>query len=469
MLPKGMESGNLPSSREMIGKYMQIALPSVLETVLISLITMADTVMVSGIGTDAVAAVGLVSQPRLLMLCFFFAVNTGITAVIARRKGENRQQDANVALRNAMLMILGLSVVLMAVFLPLARPLMIFAGAEEGRTLDDATAYFLIVGAAVPFNALSMGICAAQRGAGNTRLTMIVNIASNLVNILFNWLLINGVGPFPELGVIGAALATDIGLLFGFLLCVFSVCRKRAANSFLFIRRHDSWKPDKTALRDVTHIALSSTVEQVALRIGFFLYAKIIADLGTDAFAAHQIAIQFLNISFSAADGFGIAGTALVGQNLGAKRKDLAHIYGSLARRYALCVSFLIAGCCIFLRGPLVSLFISENASPGVQELAENVMIVVGIFQPFQMVSVVASGALRGAGDVRYTARVLTITVMLMRPMLSVLCVWLIGTVMGRNDLALIGAWVASLADMITRAFLFVKRYNSGGWHDIKV
>ena len=469
MLPAGMAHDALPSSSSMYKRYIQLALPSVLEMVLISLINMMDTVMVSGVGTDAVAAVGLVGQPRMLMLCFFFAINTGITAVVARRKGEERREDANLVLRNAMLLILLLSVLLMAVFLPLARPLMRFAGAEEGRTLEDATTYFIIVSAALPFNALSMGICAAQRGIGNTKLTMYVNIASNLINILFNWLLINGIGPFPRLGVIGAAIATAIGLFFGFLLSLLSILNHKKRDAFLLVSPRDDWRFQKTAVTDVTRVAASAMVEQVALRIGFFAYAKIVAGLGTDAFAAHQIAMQFLNLSFSFADGLGIAGTSLVGQMLGARRKDLAHIYGKLAQRFALVVSLVIASFCVLCRGLLVSMFIRENANPGVRELAELVMIIVGIFQPFQMISVVASGALRGAGDVKYSARVMALTVMIMRPVLAMLCVYIIGTVLGQKDIALVGAWLASLADMVTRMVLFMRRYSSGNWHNIKV
>ena len=469
MLPKGMEGNELPSGREMYKTYISLAMPSVLEMVLISLINMMDTVMVSTIGTDAVAAVGLVGQPRMLMLCFFFALNTGITAVIARRKGEGRREDANRVLRNSLVIVLLLSLTLMAIMLPLAEPLMRFAGAEEGRTLEDAVTYFLILGYALPFNTLSMGICAAQRGIGNTKLTMYVNISSNLVNILFNYLLINGIGPFPRLGVKGAAIATAIGVIFGFVLCIISLIRGNKSDSFLKLTRKDSWKMEKQAVGDVTHVALSAMVEQVALRFGFFAYAKIVAALGTDAFAAHQIDMQFLNLSFSCADGLGIAGTSLVGQMLGKKRKDMAHVYGLLAQRFALMMSLGLAAVCIFLRGPLVSIFISENASPGVRELAETVMIIVGLFQPFQMLSVVASGALRGAGDVKYAAKVMTLTVAVIRPVIALACVYLIGTVLGQNELALVGAWLASITDIILRMILFTRRYNSAKWHDIRV
>lgn len=469
MLPAGMSSDGLPSGSSMFREYIRIAIPSVVEMVLVSLINMMDTIMVSTVGTDAVAAVGLVAQPRMITLCVFFAYNTAITAVIARRKGQNKRDEANVVLRNAMVVILLLSAVLMAVLLPFSRPLMAFAGAEEGRTLQDATDYFFIVGLALPFNALSMGICAAQRGIGKTRLTMYVNVASNLVNILFNYLLINGIGPFPRLEVRGAAIATAIGLFVGFLLSLVSLLSGKKHDPFLRITRHDNWRLRKEAIHDLNKIAASAMLEQLAFRVGFFSYAKIIAGLGTDAFAAHQIASQFMNLSFSCADGCGVAGTSLVGQSLGRRRPDVAHVYGKLAQRVAFYVSLLLAACCIFLRGPLVSMFISDNASEGVREMAESVMIVLGIFQPFQMIATVVSGALRGAGDVKYTARVMMLTVAVMRPLLALLAVFLIRRITGSDETALIGAWLAALTDMITRTILCVRRYNSGKWHGISV
>lgn len=469
MLPAGTEPVEaLPSNRETYGKYIHLAVPSVCEMVLISLINMMDTVMVSGIGTDAVAAVGLVGQPRMIMLSMFFALNVGITAVVARRRGEKRQDAANATVRTAIVICIALSALLMALLIPLATPLMRFAGAEAGRTLEDATEYFIIMGIALPFQALSMALCAAQRGVGNTKLTMEVNITSNLVNILFNYLLINGIGPFPRLGVRGAAIATAIGLFVGFILSLTAMLRG-SAGGFLHISRRDSWKPDGEACKALFKVASSAMVEQLAMRVGFFSYAKIVASLGTDAFAAHQICMQFMNLSFSCADGLGVAGTSLVGRMLGAKRPDMAHIYGTLAQRFSLMISLVLAACCILLRGPLVSMFINRDASQDVRVMAETIMVVLGLVQPLQMLSVVAAGALRGAGDVRYTARVMLITVTLIRPILALTGVYVVGTLMGRSDIALTAAWCATLCDMSVRMVLMLRRYKSGEWHKIRV
>ena len=459
--------GEMPSSRSMYGEYLRIAVPSVMEMVLISLINMMDTVMVSGLGTDAVAAVGLVGQPRMLLLCFFLALNVGITAVVARRKGENKADEANATVRTAVVTILGLSAVLMASLLPLAEPLMRFAGAEEGRTLAESTEYFVILGWALPFQALSMGLCAAQRGIGNTKLTMKVNITSNVVNVIFNFLLINGIGPFPRLGVRGAAIATALGMFVGFVLSLYAMVKDQT--SFLHFSFRQKWTMSLDALRALVKVASSAMVEQLAMRIGFFSYAKIVAGLGTDAFAAHQIVCQFMNLSFSFADGLGIAGTSLVGQNLGKKRPDLAHVFGILAQRFALCIGLVLASICIFLRGPLVSMFLSGDNSGVVRIMAETIMISLGIVQPLQMVSVVTSGALRGAGDVLYTARVSLLTIACIRPILAVLGVYVGSQIIGDTTTALALAWCATLCDMSCRVILFKRRYDNGKWQKIRV
>ena len=469
MLPAGMaQTAPLPGNRETYRRYIQLALPSVCEMVLISLINMMDTVMVSGIGTDAVAAVGLVGQPRMIMLSLFFALNVGLTSVVARRRGEERREAANATVRTAIMICAVLSAVLMSILIPLARPLMRFAGAEAGRTLEDAAVYFTIIGCALPFQSLSMAMCAAQRGAGNTKLTMQVNITSNLVNILFNFLLINGIGPFPRLGVRGAAIATAIGLAVGFCLSLLAMLRGRK-DAFLHLSARGPWRIDTEAVRALFKVASSAMVEQLAMRVGFFSYAKIVASLGTDCFAAHQICMQFMNLSFSCADGLGVAGTALVGRMLGAKRRDLAHIYGTLAQRFSLVISLLLAACCILLRGPLVGMFIRADASGTVRPMAESIMVVLGLVQPLQMLSVVSSGALRGAGDVRYTARVMLITVTVIRPLTALAGVYVAGTLMGRPDIALITAWCATLCDMSVRMTLMLRRYRSGAWHSIRV
>lgn len=471
MVPERLRVGELLPANEAYRNLMRLAVPSVLEMVLMALISMADTMMVSTMGTNAIAAVGLVTQPRLIMLCFFYALNTGITAIVARRRGEGNRDAANLTLRNAILVALVMIAGLMAITLPFSKQIIRMVGGVPGVTLEDGTTYFRIIALALPANALSMCICAAQRGVGNTKLTMYVNVISNAVNVLFNWLLINGIGPFPRWGVKGAAVATAIGLCVGLVLSVYSLFHTHRHTAFLRLSLHDKWRFDKSALMAISKVGKSALLEQLCIRGGFLIYAMIVANLGTNEYAAHIIGIQFLQLSFSFGDGVGVASTALVGQMLGKKRPDLAHMYGKIAQRFALILSIALAVVVVTCRAGLVNLFIySDTANDRyVRELAMRVMIVVAAMQPFQTSAVVSTGALRGAGDTRYVAFSMILTVVGMRPLLSFGAVTLIGKTLELPELALIGAWCVALLDMITRMVLMLRRYNGGKWHAIKL
>ncbi len=448
--------GEMPSTRETYISLIRIALPSVIEMVLSSLIGLMDTMMVGKLGSAAIASVGLTGQPRMLILSIFFALNIGMTAIIARRRGEERRDDANRTLRSMLAVIFGLSLVLTVFAVLFAPQLMRFAGAIEGETLESSAVYFRIIIAFVPINAVTMAMTASLRGIGNTKVTMYVNTISNVVNVICNYLLIEGNFGFPRLEVAGAALASVIGMAVGFILTLVAMTRRE---SYLQISLRGSWKPQAEYLRPVFKIGGNAVLEQIALRIGFFLFARIVADLGTQDFATHQICMQFLNITFTIGDGIGIAATSLVGQNMGRGRPDVSMLYGKAAQRAALTVSLLLITIIISLRIPLVMLF---NNDPYIVDLGSKVMIIVALFQPFQTTSVVISGCLRGSGDTRFIAVVMLICITLIRPTVCMINVYVL-------DLGLIGAWSASMFDMIIRMSTVYIRFASFKWAQIKV
>jgi Na+-driven multidrug efflux pump len=186
--------------------------------------------------------------------------------------------------------------------------------------------------------------------------------------------------------------------------------------------------------------------------------------MGVALYAAHNIAMQFLSITFSLADGIAIAGTSLVGQKLGEKRYDLSMMYGHVCYRIAISVSLALASFIVALRTPISSLFINSNTPNAgfVVTAAAQTMIVVAIMQPFQMGSVVYSGSLRGAGDNLYVAKVMALCVSILRPLLAILAVRVL-------KLSLPMTWLLSLSEMALRAILFARRFSSGKWRESRV
>ncbi|MBQ3140476.1 MAG: MATE family efflux transporter [Clostridia bacterium] len=398
LVKKDLIRGEIPGRREAYSSFVKIAMPAVIEMVLISLISAADTAMVGTVGDAAIAAVGITSQPMMILLSIFFALNIGVTAVVARRKGEERQDDANTVMRMALCIcvLLGIVMTLIAVFF--AEELMVFAGAKP-EIIGDAVAYFRIVTSVLALRALTMAITAAQRGAGNTKITMRINTTANIVNVCLNFLLIGGNFGCPALGVEGAAIATAVGNTVGFVMAVMSL--RKGHGHFLYIARGQSWKYDKDAVKAIFKVSSNAIFEQLVLRVGFFLYARIVADLSVEDFSTHQICMQALNLSFTFADGLGVGATALVGQNLGRERPDLSIMYGKIGQRIAAAFSAVIMLFFIFGGSLIVGIF---TDTPSIIEKGSIIMILAGCLMPLQTSTVVLGGSLRGAGDTKYVA-----------------------------------------------------------------
>lgn len=460
--------GELPGGPKAYKNVLHIALPSVLEMVLVSLISSVDMMMVGNVlGAEALSSIGLPTQPRMLMLCMFFALNVGVTSIVARRKGEQRQESANSTLRNAMMIAVLMSLVLVSIALPLARPLMMLAGgdtAESAKVFDDAVDYFRIMTYSLPIDALSMCICAAQRGVGNTKITMRVRVLSNLTNVFFNYCLIGGNLGMPRLEVRGAAWASVIGLTLGLMMALATVLAGGKKKGYLHISRHDKWRFEKDTMKAIAKVSGNAAVEQLGVRFGFFVYARILFSLGTTMYAANQICMQLLNLTFTFGDGLGVAGTALVGQNLGAKRWDLSMLYGKICQRYAVIVSIVIGSIIVIFRYQLAGLYIGANTPNADQVIvyAAQTMLVLAAIQPFQISSVVLSGSLRGAGDNLYVAAVATICVSVVRPVMAYIAVHVL-------HLALAGTWIFGLSEIALRFLCFYPRFASGKWKDKKV
>lgn len=455
MLKPAQRIGSIPDSKTVYRNFFQIAWPSAVESTLVGLVGAIDTMMVGGIGTAAIAAVGITNQPKFILLAAINSLNVGVTAIVARRKGENNQESANSCLRQCLLLSAFISIFMAVMGFLYASEILIFAGAETDY-LDYAVSYFRILMVSIFFQSINLTINAAQRGAGNTKISMRTNVTGNIVNVIFNYLLINGIGFFPKLGVQGAAIATALG---AFVACCMSITTLLKRGSFLSFHTIGRWKPSKTLLLLLVSISGSALIEQVFMRIGFFTYAKLVAALGTTAYATHLICMNILSLSFNFADGFGVAASSLMGQSLGAKRPDMATLYVKAGQRIVFCISAVLCVCFITGRYFLVSLFSPETE---VIELGAIIVLFIAGITWLQTSQVVISGSLRGAGDTRFVALSSLISVTLFRPFLA----WLFCYPLG---FGLIGAWFSLFADQGIRLILNFWRFSTGKWAAIKV
>ncbi|MDR1693354.1 MAG: MATE family efflux transporter [Oscillospiraceae bacterium] len=435
---------------------LKLAAPSWAELLLGQLTSMADLMMVGNLGAWAIAGVGLSTQPKFLMMAVMIALNTGTTALVSRFRGAGEQEAARRATRQALLLNLGAGIVC-AVGGYFATPSLIdFMGPEDAFARNAGISYLQIQMLGLPTIAVTSAISAALRGAGNTRAAMLYNLLANGVNLVGNYLLIEGRWGFPRMEVAGASLATVIGQGVAMLAAIAILLRGK---NYVFLRWGDSWSPDHEIILRLTRVGLPSMLEQFVIRTGFIAYAKVVATLGTDMLATHQICMSVLALSFVNGEAFGIASAALMGQSLGAKRPDHALAYAKAARRMGMAGSVLI-GILFFFSGK--SIIWLYNGDAEIIRMGGEIFRIMAFIMPFQGSAIIVSGALRGAGDTRATTVIMLATVLVVRPLSAALFVFAI-------PLELMGAWISVLIDQILRSVLTLLRLNRGHWKTIKV
>ena len=445
------------SKNSIAKEAVRMALPAILESFFVALAGMVDSLMVSSLGSHAVAAVGLTTQPKFMGLSLFFATNVAVSALVARRRGEKRKDLANRILLVAVMFVLVATVVVSALCVGFANEIIAFCGSNE-ETHELAVAYFRIIMGGMLFNVLSMVINAAQRGSGNTMIAMRTNITSNAVNMLGNYLLIQGHFGFPAWGIHGAAIATVFGTVVACVMSIQSLFKKDNFVSIPYIIK-EKIKPSIEPLISMVKLGFSVFIEQILMRVGFMSTAMMAAGMGTAAMAAHQVGMNIMGLTFSFGDGLQVAAVALIGRSLGEGSPDRAQEYGKVCRRIGLSISLVLAVLYFFGGEALYGLFFEEEEiiAYGVSIIRTIIFIVL-----FQISQVIYMGCLRGAGDTNYTAMASTISVTGIRTGAS----YLFGFVC---NLGMVGIWMGILADQIAR-FLFASiRFKQGKWTKIRI
>lgn len=436
---------------------VRMAWPAVCESFFIALAGMVDSLMVSSMGASAVAAVGLTTQPKFMGLALFFAMNVSVSALVARRRGEKNQRSANQILLVAILFVIVATVVISSACVMWANEIINFCGSAP-ETHEPAVIYYRIIMGCMIFNVLSMVINAAQRGSGNTMIAMRTNIVSNVVNIIANYLLIQGHLGFPALGIAGAAIATVFGTVIACIMSIASLFRRDGFVSIYYIMEQQI-RPALEPVISIIKLGFSVFIEQILMRVGFMSTAMMAAKMGTNALAAHQVGMNILGLTFSFGDGMQVAAVALIGRSLGEGSPDKAKAYGKTCRMIGLGISCVLAVVYFFGGEWLYHLFFAEQEIVDIGVMIIRIMIIIVLFQVSQ---VIYMGCLRGAGDTTYTAIASTISVTIIRTSAS----YFFGFVMG---LGMAGIWMGILADQISR-FLFASiRFKQGKWTKIHI
>ena len=397
-LPDGVDKGMMRSD------ILTIALPSLVELVLTSLTSMADQIMVGRLpgqlGVQALSAVGLCMNPKVILMTALMAINTGTTAVVARYRGMGNQEKANQTFKQSLIFNIFLSAIMMVIGVVFARELigLIAGNGISETTVEYAVTYFRIqMYGFIPLM-MTNTVTSTLRAIGDSKMPMVYNTIANVVNLFFNYGLIYGKLGMPEMDVAGASLATVIGQCVAFVIAMYIMFSKKR---YVYLDFKEKTGYNKTIMSNVLGIGLPSMLEQLCLRIGIIIYSRIVASLGDIAYATHMVCMNIQSLTFMSGMAFQNSATTLMGQSLGRRRLDMADNYTRMTRNISFWISCVIGVILALFGGQIVNIY---NSTPEIVEMGGKLLAIVAITQPFQSSQFVTTGALRGAGDTKYPA-----------------------------------------------------------------
>ena len=454
-----LHSDTRPAVFEQIKLVFFMSVPAIMAQIASVCMQYIDASMVGQLGADDSASIGLVSSSIWLLCSIGMAVNVGFTVLMAQKIGARKYVSARNLLKLAFLVCLAASLLLAGAGILVSDILPVWLGGNS-EINRGASEYFLIFTSALPvliLNALSSGML---QSSGNMKLPSLLNMLMCLLDVVFNYLLIfpsreisfggfSLVIPGCDLGIRGAALGTvaaeavTFALMLFFLLFRTQQLRLRQEERFIFSSR---------LVRRAFLISLPVGFDHIAMCLAMVVSMMIVAPLGTVPIATHSFAITAESFCYMAGYGIAAAATTMVGQSIGARRADLAVSFAWLVTGLGVSI-MTAAGILMFIFAPLMMGLLSPVAE--IRNLGAEVLRIEAFAEPLYGASIVAAGALRGAGDTFFPSLINFISMWFVRIPLSLLLASYYG---------FYGIWVAMCVELCIRGLLFLYRLKRGKW-----
>jgi putative MATE family efflux protein len=370
-----------------------LAVPMVLEMMMESVFVVADVFFVGRLGPDAVATVGITESLMTVMYALAIGLSIGAAATVARRVGEKDPDSAGRSAVQSVLMGLGAAAIFGTIGTLFGPQLLALMGASDDVLRTGSTFARVMLGGSGTVVMLFL-INAVFRGAGDAAIAMRVLWFANAINIILGPCLIFGIGPFPELGVTGAAVGTTIGRGSG---VVYQLIHLSRGNGRLRIRR-SHLKLDLDVMRSIVRISGTATFQNFVGTASWMGLVRILTGFGSAAVAGNTIGIRIILFALLPSFGVSNAAATLVGQNLGANKPDRAEAAAWKAGMYnTICLGTV--GAIFLLFAPqIVSLFTMD---PEVALYAVRCLRIVSAGFLFYGYAMVLTASFNGAGDTR--------------------------------------------------------------------
>lgn len=426
-----------------------LLIPLMVEQVLNSLMGTADTMMVSNVGSAAISAVSLVDSINTLILNIFSALATGGAIVCSQYIGKQRTDKANVAGRQLILSMFAISVVISAICVIFRAPLLsLIFGKVDADVMENALTYMLITGLSFPFIGLYNASAALFRSSGNSKLPMTVSMISNCINIVGNAIFIFGL----KMGVAGAALSTLTSRIFCAVVIMYIQTKPKQT---IYISNYLAIRPDLSMVKMILGFGIPTGIENGMFQFGKLAIQSTVSTLGTTAIAAQAMTAVLEGFSSMAGMGIGLGMVTVVGQCIGAGRKDEAKRYILKLTWYGE-VSIIISCVLLYLACDLITTL--GGMEPEAAALCKQMTLAITIYKPIAWsFSFMPGYGMRAAGDVKFSMITSSITMWTCRVFLTIVLIRFFGW-------GPMAVWIGMFTDWTARSICFATRFFTGGW-----
>lgn len=458
-LLKDMISGKSMTASQQIGLTVRLSIPAILAQISSIVMQYIDASMVGRLGANASGAIGLVSSTTWLFGGLCIAVTTGFTVQIAQAVGAGEDKSARNIMKQGLIIALCISVILALIAALISSPLPRWLGGEAAIQ-KMASQYFLVYMLGLP--ALQMNSIAGgmHQSSGNMRLPGILNVMCCVMDVIFNLFFIfptrsvqiNSITftmPGLGLGVAGAALGTITAEA---VTCAIMVTALLWKNRTLHLRKGERLRFHRDTLAKAVKIGAPVGLEQMVMCSAYVMSTKIVSPLGTIAIAANSFAVTAESFCYMPGYGVQAASTTLVGQCVGAGQKQLSRRMAWITMGLGVSV-MTIGGVLMYIAAPSMIGVLTPNEE--IRNLGAAVLRIEAFAEPFYAASIVASGALRGAGDTLVPSCMNFASMWCVRIPLAAILAPRVG---------LYGVWIAMCVELCFRGILFTTRLKRERW-----
>ncbi len=439
----------------------RIIIPLLLSQILSVLVGTIDTMMVSYAGEDAVSGVSLVSSLDVFLLIFFTSTIGGGAVVLSQSIGSKQYKEMHETAKQLLYIVTALATVLTVVVSIFRVSLLsTLFGDADASVMQNAKEYMFFLALSYPFVAIQDGIGASFVASGNTRISLIVSIILNVINIVMNAVLIYGVG----IGAAGAAIATLIARIFGAAIMLILILDKRRV---IHIEKIFRYRPNIRIIKRILGIGIPNGLENAMFQFGRLLTQSLVSALGTAALAANSVALGIANFQYMTGNAFSSAMIVVVGTCVGAQKRRQAKrdSFKLLAFNY-LVIWMVILATLLFLN-PIVDVY---SLSDGSAKLAKQMLLLHSVFAAtIWPVGFMLPSAFRAAGNVRFPMVVSMLSMWIFRVAGAYVCALETVSVFGLFSfpglgMGIWGVWLAMIIDWVFRFAVYLIHYLRNKW-----